>query len=389
MTSAPLKKAPINWTASITLIGTPILAIILIPLYAYYYDFSVSAWVSLFFLLALSSLGITAGYHRLWAHRAYEAALPLKILLMIGGTFAVQNSILFWASGHRTHHRHVDDVDQDPYSIKRGFWYAHLGWMIRDHSPSEPDYKNAPDLINDKLVMFQHKYYVPMVIAVHVGLLGGVGWAVGDVWGVVLLGGLLRLIISHHVTFFINSLCHMWGKRPYTDENTARDNFILAILTWGEGYHNYHHIFQYDYRNGVKWWQYDPTKWLIWTSSKLGLAKNLRRIPSFNIQKAELAMKFKYAEQDLAIYGHDVNTDIVQMKQRIAQEYEAFTLTLNDWAKLKEQELQAKKAAMAEKIHQMDHKLKVDFQLLEHRLAHHRECLETLVRNIKKAPVSE
>ena len=389
MTSAPLKKAPINWTASITLIGTPILAIILIPLYAYYYDFSVSAWVSLFFLLALSSLGITAGYHRLWAHRAYEAALPLKILLMIGGTFAVQNSILFWASGHRTHHRHVDDVDQDPYSIKRGFWYAHLGWMIRDHSPSEPDYKNAPDLLNDKLVMFQHKYYVPMVIAVHVGLLGGVGWAVGDVWGVVLLGGLLRLIISHHVTFFINSLCHMWGKRPYTDENTARDNFILAILTWGEGYHNYHHIFQYDYRNGVKWWQYDPTKWLIWTSSKLGLAKNLRRIPSFNIQKAELAMKFKYAEQDLAIYGHDVNTDIAQMKQRIAQEYEAFTLTLNDWAKLKEQELQAKKAAMAEKIHQMDHKLKVDFQLLEHRLAHHRECLETLVRNIKKAPVSE
>ena len=181
----------------------------------------------------------------------------------------------------------------------------------------------------------------------------------------------------------------MWGKRPYTDENTARDNFVLAILTWGEGYHNYHHIFQYDYRNGVKWWQYDPTKWLIWTSSKLGLAKNLRRIPSFNIQKAELAMKFKYAEQDLAIYGHDVNTYILQMKQRIAQEYEAFTLTLNDWAKLKEQELQAKKAAMAEKIHQMDHKLKVDFQLLEHRLAHHRECLETLVRNIKKAPVSE
>jgi stearoyl-CoA desaturase (delta-9 desaturase) len=176
----------------------------------------------------------------------------------------------------------------------------------------------------------------------------------------------------------------MWGKRPYTDENTARDNFWLAIATWGEGYHNYHHIFQYDYRNGVKWWQYDPTKWLIWSCSKLGLAKNLRRIPSFNIKKAELAMKFKYAEQDLAIYGHNVNADMTQMKQRIAQEYEAFTHTLNDWAKLKEQELQAKKAAMAEKIHRMDHKLKVDFQLLEHRLSHHRECLETLMRNIKK-----
>ena len=93
------------------------------------------------FFLALSSLGITAGYHRLWAHRAYEAkSLPLKILLMIGGTFAVQNVSCFGLQV-TAHHRHVDDVDQDPYSIKRGFWYAHLGWMIRDHSPSEPDYK--------------------------------------------------------------------------------------------------------------------------------------------------------------------------------------------------------------------------------------------------------
>ncbi|MDW7563287.1 hypothetical protein RZN37_27505, partial [Klebsiella pneumoniae] len=94
------------------------------------------------------------------------------------------------------------------YSIERGFWYAHMGWMIRDHSPSEPDFKNAPDLLNDKLVMFQHKYYALMVVAVHVGILGLVGWATGDLWGVVLLGGLLRLIISHQVTFIIN-LCHI------------------------------------------------------------------------------------------------------------------------------------------------------------------------------------
>jgi stearoyl-CoA desaturase (delta-9 desaturase) len=180
----------------------------------------------------------------------------------------------------------------------------------------------------------------------------------------------------------------MWGKRPYTDENTARDNFLLAIATWGEGYHNYHHIFQYDYRNGVKWWQYDPTKWLIWSCSKIGLAKNLRRIPSFNIKKAELAMKFKYAEQDLAIYGHNVNADILAMKQKVSQEYEAFTHTLNDWAALKEQELQAKKASVAEKIHQMDVKLKVDFQLVEQKLAFHRERLETLMRGIKKNVVS-
>ncbi|WP_111895184.1 acyl-CoA desaturase [Acinetobacter sp. MB5] len=380
----PLPQAPINWTATITLLGTPIAALIAIPLYAYYHDFSVSAWVSLFFLLALSSLSITAGYHRLWAHRAYEASLPLKIILMLGGTFAVQNSILYWASGHRTHHRHVDDIEQDPYSIKKGFWYAHLGWMIRDYPAATANYKNAPDLLNDKVVMFQDKYYVPLVIAVHVVILGTIGWAVGDLWGVILLGGLLRLILSHHVTFFINSLCHMFGKRPYTDENTARDNFWLAIATWGEGYHNYHHIFQYDYRNGVKWWQYDPTKWLIWSCSKVGLAKNLRRIPSFNIKKAELAMKFKYAEQDLEVYGLDINEDLRTMKQHIAQEYEAFTHTLNDMAKLKELELQHKKAAVTERIQKIDHKLKLDFQLIEQRLQHHRDRLEVLVKSLRK-----
>ena len=226
----------------------------------------------MFVLLGISSLGITAGYHRLWAHRAYEATLPLKIILMIMGTFAVQNSVLYWASGHRTHHRHVDDVEKIRTRLKR-ILVCTLGLDVKNYPAAEPNFKNAPDLLNDKLVMFQHKYYVPLVIVVHVAILTLVGWAVGDMWGVVLLGGLVRLILSHHVTFFINSLCHMWGKRPYTDENTARDNFWLAIATWGEGYHNYHHIFQYDYRNGVKWWQYDPTKWLIWTCSKLGLAK--------------------------------------------------------------------------------------------------------------------
>src|SRR5690554_4300912 len=169
--NAPLPKAPINWVAVFALVFLPIVAIIAIPLYAYHHDFSLAAWISMFVLLGVSSLGITAGYHRLWAHRAYEATLPLKIILMIMGTFAVQNSILFWASGHRTHHRHVDDVDKDPYSINNGFWYAHLGWMLRDYPAAEPNYKNAPDLLNDKLVMFQHKYYVPLVILVHVGIL--------------------------------------------------------------------------------------------------------------------------------------------------------------------------------------------------------------------------
>lgn len=378
------KKPPINWPATITLIGSPILALIVIPIYAYYRDFSLAAWLSLFFLLAYSSLGITAGYHRLWSHRAYNASLPLKIFLMIGGTFAIQNSILYWSAGHRVHHRYVDDYDKDPYSIKRGFWYAHLGWMIRNYPSSPKDYSNVPDLLNDKLVMFQHNHYIPLVITVHVAILCILGWVVGDFWGVLLLGGLLRLILSHHVTFFINSLCHMYGKRPYTDENTARDNFWLAIATWGEGYHNYHHIFQYDYRNGVKWWQYDPTKWLIWTCSKLGLASDLRRIPSFNIKKAELAMKFKYAEQDLAVYGLALSEDMQNIKQKIAKEYDDFCVTMNEWKALKEQELKAKKAEFNHKMSEIDGKLKAEFTQLEQRLVEQQQRVEQLMKGIKK-----
>ena len=109
--NTPATQAPINWIAIFALVFLPIVAVIAIPLYAYHHDFSLASWVSMFVLLGMSSLGITAGYHRLWAHRAYEATLPLKIILMIMGTFAVQNSILFWASGHRTHHRHVDDIE--------------------------------------------------------------------------------------------------------------------------------------------------------------------------------------------------------------------------------------------------------------------------------------
>lgn len=386
--TTPTEKAPINWPASIMLIGTPILALIILPIYAYFNDFSTAAWISFFALWALSGLGITAGYHRLWSHRAYNASLPLQILLMIGGTMAIQNSILYWSAGHRVHHRFVDDEDKDPYSIRRGFWYAHIGWMLRNYPSAPKDYRNVPDLLNDKLVMFQHNHYIPLVIVCHAVILLTLGWVVGDVWGVLLLGGLLRLIVSHHVTFFINSLCHMYGNRPYTDENTARDNFWLAIVTWGEGYHNYHHIFQYDYRNGIKWWQYDPTKWLIWVSSKLGLAYNLRRIPDFNIKKAELAMKFKYAEQDLAIYGHNLTEDMQTIKQKISKEYEDFCATLNEWKDLKEQELKNKRETLNAKLNDtltdIDGKLKSEFNVLEKRLVEQQQRVETLMKGIKK-----
>ena len=377
-------KAPINWPAALVLTLTPLLALILIPWYSWNYDFSTAAWVSFFIIFPLNGLSITAGYHRLWSHRAYEASWPVRFVLMIFGTMAVQNSILFWSAGHRNHHRFVDDVDLDPYSAKRGFWFSHMGWMLRDYPSGHLDYKNVPDLKKDKMVMFQHKHYNLLAALANFGIPLAIGYMSGDVWGVFLLAGLLRLVISHHFTFFINSWAHISGSQPYTDQNTARDNPVMALFTWGEGYHNFHHIFQYDYRNGVKWWHYDPTKWLIYGMSKLGLARKLRRIPRFIIEKAEVEMKFKHAEKTLNVYGMEFKDDLNALREKISAEYEAYKKTVNDWSKLKEQEINATKEQINQTFRQADHKLKHEFHKMEHTMHAHLQRTQALLDAMNK-----
>lgn len=377
-------KAPINWPAALVLTLTPLLALILIPWYSWNYDFSTAAWVSFFIIFPLNGLSITAGYHRLWSHRAYEASWPVRFVLMIFGTMAVQNSILFWSAGHRNHHRFVDDVDLDPYSAKRGFWFSHMGWMLRDYPSGHLDYKNVPDLKKDKMVMFQHKHYNLLAALANFGIPLAIGYMSGDVWGVFLLAGLLRLVISHHFTFFINSWAHISGSQPYTDQNTARDNPVMALFTWGEGYHNFHHIFQYDYRNGVKWWHYDPTKWLIYGMSKLGLARKLRRIPRFIIEKAEVEMKFKHAEKTLNVYGMEFKDDFSALREKVTAEYESYKKTVNDWSKLKEQEINATKEQINQTFRQADHKLKQEFHKMEHTMHEHLHRTQVLLDMMNK-----
>ncbi len=372
---------PINWLPATILVATPIAALTIIPWYALYHDFSTAAWVLMVTYLYANGLGITAGYHRLWAHKAYEAHWSVQIMLMLFGGAAIQNSILTWASGHRTHHRFVDHVDKDPYSAKRGFWYSHIGWMLRNYPSGDADYSNAPDLLKNKIVMFQHNHYLAIVLFMNIALPAIVGYLVGDLWGTVLLMGLLRLVLSHHFTFFINSLAHMWGKQPYTDENTARDNFWLALLTYGEGYHNFHHIFQYDYRNGVKWWQFDPTKWLILALSWVGLTKNLKRIPSFTIRKAELLMQFKRAQQQLEQKSAKLpSVDVEALKQRFAKEYDAFVATMNDWGKLKEEWYAEKKQTMMQKWE--DAAFKTRFSEIDYRLKMQSKRIQLLMQQV-------
>jgi len=347
--SRPVEQPPRLWTTTLVFSLTFVAALALVPWYGLTHGYSAGSWGFFVFFLYANGMAITGGYHRLWAHRTYEAHWTLRLFYMIFGTMALQNSAFAWCSGHRVHHLKVDDVDQDPYSIRRGFWFAHIGWMLREYESGKVDFTNIPDLRRDPMLAFQHRFYVPLAIVTNIGFPLAAGWLVGDVWGTFLLAGVLRLVVSHHVTFFINSLAHMWGARPYTDENTARDNALLALLTYGEGYHNFHHIFAHDYRNGVRWWQWDPTKWLIAGLQWVGLTRRLKRTPGFQIQRALLAMQFTRAQESLARLQHAVgHSHFEQLRQRIAHEYESFLAALADWARVKEQWLEEKKRAVIE-----------------------------------------
>ena len=377
------ERAPRIWITTLLFSLTFIVAVTAVPLYGFLVGYSLAQWVVFVLFLAFCGFSITAGYHRLWSHRAYDANVVVRAFFAFWGACALQNSILVWGSGHRRHHRHVDDNDKDPYSINRGFWYAHIGWMLRNYPSGEVDLSNAQDLQRDSIVMFQHKYYVPLVLFSNIALPALIGFALGDVIGTLLLVGVLRLVVSHHVTFFINSLCHMWGKQPYTDTNTARDNFFLALVTYGEGYHNFHHYFQTDYRNGVRWWQFDPTKWLINVLSWVGMASNLRRVPDFKIQEALVHMQFEQAKAQLKRI-HLPNMDA--WKETLETEYQQFMKTLADWKQLRGEWYEQKRVELAEKKQELQEKwqraaVRTRFKEMEYMLKMQRKRLQLLNLN--------
>lgn len=379
------KKSPINWIPATMLIATPIAAAIITPWYLMTHQVSAPVWGVFGAFMVWTGMSITAGYHRLLSHRAYKAHPVVKHFLLLGSTLALQGSAFDWVSGHRSHHRHVDDRMDDPYSAKRGFFFSHVGWMLKNYPSGRFDYKNIPDLTKDRVLQIQHKYYGIWILATNVGLVAAIGWLLGDVWGTLVLAGLLRLVLTHHFTFFINSLCHMFGTRPYTDTNTARDNAILAIFTWGEGYHNYHHFFQYDYRNGVKWWQYDPTKWLIAGLSKIGLASELRTVDDTTIKHAEVQMQFKQAQQQIdtvTAEGLDMPQAMQSFQDRIKFEHDAFTQTVEEWQALKAKAIEMKKTEFADKLHEVDDKLKHEYFKIEQKIHAHNDNLKVAFRSI-------
>jgi stearoyl-CoA desaturase (delta-9 desaturase) len=247
-----------------------------VPLFGYFYGYSALDWTMFIVLYLITGLGITVGYHRLISHRSFECKPWVKGCLLVAGGWALENSALRWCSDHIRHHARCDG-QEDPYNAKKGFWYSHCGWLFIK-SPYR-DEKYEKQLRKDPLIMWQHRYYIPVVLSglalpFIVGFFYG-GWMSG--LSCFILAGVGRTFFVLNSTFCINSICHMWGEQPHGTGDSSRDSWWISLITFGEGYHNYHHMFLRDYRNGAEWYHFDPSKWLIFTLSKMRLAYNLQR----------------------------------------------------------------------------------------------------------------
>ncbi|KAH9852515.1 delta 9-fatty acid desaturase protein [Lenzites betulinus] len=247
----------------------------------------------LYFISTLALTTYSAGYHRLWSHRSYKASAPLRLFLALAGGSAVQGSAYWWAKGHRSHHRYID-TDKDPYSAHRGLLFTHVGWLIFYTDVAPGGGVDLSDLHNDKICMWQHRWHV-LIFAVCGYLLPAVlpGYLWGDWAGGFYYSAALRIALCYNSIWCINSLAHTLGHAPFDDKHTPRDHLFTALVTMGEGYHNFHHQFPMDYRNAFRWYQYDPTKWFIAACGALGLASHLRTFPSNEVHKGMLTMRMK------------------------------------------------------------------------------------------------
>jgi stearoyl-CoA desaturase (delta-9 desaturase) len=334
----------VHWITSSFLIGTLFLSLTAVPLYIWHFGLDWFQVVLFFVMISACGFSITLGYHRMFSHLAFQGHWLVRALVLFFGAGAFENSALMWSCEHRTHHKHVDH-DDDPYDITKGLFHAHMGWLMFKLK-GDPDYSNVPDLKKDSLVMLQHKYthllavFVAFVMPTLIGYLWG-GWR--SALGALLIGGVARVVALQHATFCINSLCHYIGKRPYSSRCSARDSFLMAVVTGGEGYHNYHHEFQHDYRNGVKPWQFDPTKWIIWTLAQFGLAKNLRRVPAEKILLAELAEAQRHMETKL-----ECPHLTTAAREYIASSYARLQATATEWAQFKDAQMEITREMLAE-----------------------------------------
>eukprot|EP00794_Sanderia_malayensis_P020019 gene20021-21980_t len=243
---------------------------------------SLYTWLFTVLLYQMSALGITAGAHRLWSHRSYKATWQLRALLAIFNSMAGQNHIYEWARDHRVHHKY-SETDADPHNAKRGFFFSHIGWLLMKKHPdvkTQGNKINFDDLNEDRVVMFQKKYYKPLTLLFNVLLPTALPilWH-ESVWNAYFICFALRYVLGLNVTWTVNSIAHMWGNRPYDKFINPAENMFVAVGAMGEGYHNYHHTFPYDYRASEFKWKLNPTTMFIDFFTRIGWASDRKTVP--------------------------------------------------------------------------------------------------------------
>lgn len=324
-----------DWINILFLTMTPLLGIPV--LIGYSVMTGVEWWMPALFavMYCLVGLSICAGYHRYFAHKSYECSGWVQGLYAVFGAMAAQNSILRWSSGHRKHHS-FSESDWDPYSINRGFWWAHFLWIFYV-DPAAQQLENVRDLAKNPIASWQHRWYRTILIVGGFGLPTLIGWFCGDAIAGLLWGGFLRIVVVHHSTFLVNSLAHRFGTKSYDDEATARDNWAVALLTFGEGYHSFHHRFPADFRNGVRWYSWDPAKWFISILSYVGLARRLQATAAPLIESARMKISVRRLEEKIAQAEPSRGDEI---RERIQRARDAFDQALTLWRKQAEERKQ-------------------------------------------------
>lgn len=225
-----------------------------------------------FLMYCIGGLGISVGFHRLLSHRSFETKPWVKRILLIMGSFAMQGTPASWASIHIQHHAHSDQADDPHTPFKKGFWYAHCGWLFHHYNPDFKRYGKW--LLKDKMVRsISNGYLYYSLLSLLIPFVLG-GW-VGLIWG-----GLLRMFVSSHTTWLVTSVSHLWGKRAYETTDGSRNNLWVALLTFGEGWHNNHHRFLQMPYLGHHWYQIDFGKWLIQGLCATKLAWGLKLKPT-------------------------------------------------------------------------------------------------------------
>ena len=270
MTVATSNQLSLSWSVILYMVGLHLLA--LLALFPGNFTWS-ALGVALFLHWLTAAIGITLGFHRLASHRSFEVPKWLEYFLIFCGTLACQGAPQDWIGLHRMHHK-FSDTEPDPHDSNQGFWWSHVGWMMYKIPANAEIPRYTQDIADDPFYQFCNKGMVPIQVALGLLLyfLGG--------WPFVIWGVFVRLVVVFHCTWFVNSATHKFGYQSHESKDNSRNCWWVALVTYGEGWHNNHHAFQYSARHGLQWWEIDITWMTIRFLQLVGLAKNVKLAPT-------------------------------------------------------------------------------------------------------------